>query len=128
MNYDFHQHATMPRVPRSYLRNGRCPVKTRTKTAKEPPKSSLPLRWTNYNGLQELDRDTRRINAKLAPLDAFVDFAAWLTKLRSCDLDAWVRSIGWVEFTHYWTQGAWLMTTGYPCVRRIARDESAGAP
>lgn len=101
---------------------------TRVKTTKKPPKSSLPLRWTDYNGLRELDRDTRRINAQLARLDTFADFAAWFTKLRSCDLDAWARSISWVEFTHYWTQGAWLMATGYPCVRRIACNESTGAP
>lgn len=92
-----------------------------------PPRSTLALLWQDYNGCRETSPYARRNNARLAPLNSFSDFALWLSNLSASDRSAWAESVGWPELTNYWTQGAWLMNTAWPSIRRIAKSPEGGA-
>ena len=59
------------------------------------------LKFKDYNGCREMDRDVCQENLKLAPLDGTLsEFIQWLNELGE-DEHFWWRGIGWTEGFRY---------------------------
>ncbi len=96
------------------------------KTKTKPPKSTLPLKWKDFNGCREMDRETVRENIKLAPLDTFDAWWSWLHDLSYDDRWAWFESVGWPEGGHYCANSSYAEHTAYPgLIRDRDRDWDA---